>query len=119
MPERHEHIAQFEHNSSLSQAPLFHDPDNLDWYIALCYFAAVHLIDAHLAGNDDHPVCEEERESRFLSYCELNGQHANLFNSFVTLRMQARKTLYMCIPLGSKRMDSVRNAFHELEQRLA
>jgi len=64
MPTVREHLAQCEHNQAfLDQLP--YADQFPDWVVTVCFYKAVHLIDAFLAANLGVPSHPDQHSERF------------------------------------------------------
>ncbi len=49
MPSFQDHVKQFSENLQFFERVNGHFPDQFDWQVTVCFYAALHLINAHLA----------------------------------------------------------------------
>ena len=62
MPTERSHLRQAEHNRVLIETLDPKDPRFLDWIVTAAFYAAVHFIEAWLAGINQHSSTHTDRD---------------------------------------------------------
>ena len=91
MPSRDEHLGQARRNKEFCDAaePLS-DYDHRDWVVTAAFYAALHLVDAVLAGDGLHPALHSTRDSHVRRHCR------NAYPDYRSLKDLSRNSRYSC-----------------------
>lgn len=76
---------------------------NWDWEVTVCYYVAVHLVNAHLATRNLHPTTHDETKKYINPQGVFNNQRLpeKVYEEFMFLTNQSRVSRYMHNP-GNK-----------------
>ena len=119
MPTVHEHLAQCEHNQAfLDQLP--YADQFPDWVVTVCFYKAVHLIDAFLAANlgvPSHPDQHSERFQRLREAQRAGILPAPVFNHYQSLYDLSIAARYQCAKLSAENVQGAEeNDLPKVEQ---
>jgi hypothetical protein len=90
MPQSHEHLTRAKENEQLAIGLGRESGCSTDWAITMLFYAALHYIDAFLAGKNMHPLNHEKRDGEI----ENNGSLAAIFKDYRRLKDLSRAARY-------------------------
>jgi hypothetical protein len=90
VPQRHEHLARAEENEKLAEVLNKNVGVCLDWGITIIFYAALHYIQAYLAGKNFRPLTHKQRDDEI----ENNGSLAPIFSDYRRLKDLSRDARY-------------------------
>jgi hypothetical protein len=102
MPTVREHLAQCEHNQA-SLDHLLHADQFPDWVVTVCFYKAVHLIDAFLAANPgplSHPNKHEARGQALSKAQKAGTLPRSVWIHYQSLWDLSLKARYQCVRLS-------------------
>ena len=108
MPQRHEHLIRAQENEKLASALRPKFPVCADWAITILFYAALHYIDAFLAGKNLHPLNHDARDKQV----EQNGSLTDIYDDYRRLKDLSRAARYeiACYPPEAVEMANGRLA---------
>lgn len=91
-----QHVAQARHNLSLLQI-LFPHTKYYDWQVTVCYYTAVHLVNAHLAktGNTHFQNHSETKNAINYKGTSISSIGETPFKHYVSLENLSRRARYL------------------------
>jgi uncharacterized protein (UPF0332 family) len=90
VPQRHEHLTRAGETESLARALNRQKPVCVDWAVTMLFYAALHYIDAFLAGKNLHPLNHSLRDEEI----EKNGSIAEVYRDYRRLKDMSRAARY-------------------------
>ncbi|MDL2273968.1 hypothetical protein LJC34_05460 [Oscillospiraceae bacterium OttesenSCG-928-G22] len=63
MPSKQAHVAQYKHNKQFVKTGIKDTNTYCDWYITAVFYSVLHLVDATLADEDEHPSTHVDRNA--------------------------------------------------------
>ena len=115
MPKLSEHVAQAAENTAfLSTA--FTPTDNPRWRVVVCFYAALHYIDAYLDKlQSAHPSDHKQRRQVMQQLLRKGAIEKRVYEAYAELYDASMDARYRCIPIDAPRAD---RAQHELLPRI-
>lgn len=106
MAEFDEHVAQAKRNLSILYDVHLKVSDSWDWQVTIAYYAAVHLMNAHLAKrlNLHYNTHEKVKNALFkqLSPCKIPD---DIYAAYIRLEGLSRRARYLCHENGDNSTD--------------
>ncbi len=120
MPDQAKHAFQALHNEQLLSEPVFElsKTEYADWVITICFYCAVHLIDAKLA--QQHRIIDipnhDERRAHVHEYFSTKNDIVKLYE---TLDSESRRARYHCKGIDLKRARDAVDLLNKLKKELS
>lgn len=115
MPQFHEHIVRAEENEKLALSLDRHYGFCIDWAITMLFYAALHRIDAYLAGKNMHPLGHEQRDQEV----EKNGSLAGIFTDYRRLKDLSRAARYEIANFDERKLEIAKQRLAKITAHLA
>ena len=108
-----EHLARFQYHSSFAQRLKGAFPEDLDWYLVVLFYSALHLVDGYLATKSWNPILENhgERRREMKNCPELNRRFQSAYRLLQDVSEQVRYD-----PAYTLTKDNVTDAEGSLER---
>ena len=90
MPKYYEHLTRAKENERLARTLDLTTGVGADWAIIMLFYAALHRIDAYLAGKNFHPLNHQQRDEEI----ENNGSLTNIYSDYRRLKDMSREARY-------------------------
>lgn len=90
MPTQQKHLQQAQRNEELYHYLAHVAPAYTDWQITALFYAALHYIDAYLAGHNVHPSSHEERNG----LVAIEGSLRRIYVAYRDLEDRSRDARY-------------------------
>lgn len=109
MPRRDQHLARAEENESLAWSLDQESEVCRDWAVTMFFYAALHYIDAFLAGKGLHPLNHKHRDGEI----ERNGSISEIWPDYRRLKDLSTQARY---DIACHSPDKVRVASEKLKR---
>ena len=118
MPDKTKHLNQTRHNLALLDEPPLKAPSAKysDWFVTICFYAAMHLIDHRLAelvgGIPGDPVDHMHRQNMIDRVLE--PKYPGLSAQYVALKIMSIKARYECLDINGIRTNHAIALFNNI-----
>lgn len=119
MPIEAAHQLQGNHNIDFIAEPLLNDPSSryLDWFVTICFYAALHLIEVKLAQYGYHPSKHIVRNR--LVQTVLNPKYPGVWDEYYLLEEKSRRARYDCVPISTTDAAEAMTRLSEIKRILS
>ena len=101
MPDRNEHLIRARQTEALAARLDVSLGVGVDWAITMMFYAALHYVDAYLAGKHMHPLNHEQRDWEI----ESNGSLSTIYNDYRRLKDLSRAAPYEIANFPKEKLD--------------
>jgi hypothetical protein len=115
VPQAHEHLTRAEENEDLAARLSRKYGFCVDWSITMIFYAALHRIDAYLAGKNVHPLNHEFRDEEV----ENNGSLANIFKDYRRLKDLSTAARYEIANFHEDTLEVAKRRLEKIKEHLA
>jgi hypothetical protein len=115
VPQRHEHLKKADETESLALALKSNIPVCVDWAIIMLFYAALHYIDAFLAGKNLHPLDHSKRDEEI----ENNGTIADVYRDYRRLKDMSRAARYEIANFGADSLEIAKSRLVKIKTFLS
>jgi hypothetical protein len=100
MADFNRHLLRVQENVEFLKQIRTLQPRNWDWEVTVCYYVAVHLVNAHLAKSNLHPITHDETKKIINPQGVFDNQRLpeKVYEEFMFLTNQSRVSRYMYHP---------------------
>jgi hypothetical protein len=114
VPQRHEHLSRARQTEQLALALNRDLPVCIDWAVAMLFYAALHYIDAFLAGKSVHPMNHKQRDEKI----ERNGSLSGIYGAYRRLKDLSRAARYEIPNFPPGKIDVARDRLPAIKRHL-
>ena len=90
MPDRNDHLTRAKQNEILASKLNADIGVSVDWAVTMIFYAALHYVDAFLAGKNLHPLNHKQRDEEI----EKNGSLSSIYPDYRRLKDFSRAARY-------------------------
>ena len=115
MPQRHEHLTKASETESLALALNGSRSVCVDRAVTMLFYAALHHIDAFLAGKNLHPLNHSNRDEEI----ENNGSIADVYQDYRRLKDMSRAAQYEIANFDADSLGIAKNRLAKIKTFLS
>jgi len=114
VPQRHQHLTRADETEALALKLNASEPICIDWAITMLFYAALHFIDAFLAGKNLHPLNHEQRDNEV----ENNGSLSDIYKDYRRLKDMSRAARYEIPNFGIDKLGKAKQHLSNIKTHL-
>jgi hypothetical protein len=115
VPDRNEHLTRARQTESLASSLNANLGVVVDWAITMLFYAALHYVDAYLAGKNMHPLSHDQRDREI----ESNGSLSVIYNDYRRLKDLSRAARYEIANFPKEKLDIARMRLISIKKHLS
>jgi hypothetical protein len=115
VPERSKHRERAVKNENLARSVLDLDDEfQVDWFVTMLFYSAVHYVDAFLAGKNVHPPDHGSRDSAI----ENNASISAIYNDYRRLKDRSTKARYEIANFHKNQLPPIVQNFENVKSHI-